>query len=131
MELLDGFKAITTVEPSGFSKATVSTALLIVRELNRDMHTPNSRWDVNGDGYTSPLDALQDLQQSRPRRIYTDVEIRGHLVTSLGVREQMTQLRVPGGVTETRGLFVSTSPVFRKGETVLVFLRSRANAPFG
>ncbi len=63
-------------------------------------------------------------------RIYTDVEIRGHLVTSLGVREQMTQLRVPGGVTETRGLFVSTSPVFRKGETVLVFLRSRANAPF-
>ncbi|MFZ0426796.1 MAG: hypothetical protein WAO20_01675, partial [Acidobacteriota bacterium] len=63
-------------------------------------------------------------------RIYTDVEIRGHLVTSLGVREQMTQLRVPGGVTETRGLFVSTSPVFRRGETVLVFLQSRANAPF-
>jgi hypothetical protein len=64
-------------------------------------------------------------------RIYADVEIRGHLVTSLGVREQMTQLRVPGGVTETRGLFVSTSPVFRKGETVFGPAHSSRSAVIG
>lgn len=63
-------------------------------------------------------------------RIYTDVAIRGHIVTPLGIKEQITEVRVPGGVTETRGLFVSTSPVFRTGETVLVFLQSRANRPY-